>query len=265
VGAAEPTPAGATDGTAGLLGAPAGGGGSAFEQASAASPSESFSTERARMPLAHGMSLAAAARNWGSAPWHNSPTAFNPVAKLPEQVASCLVRSIFRKLLASEPFRSAGPLAAIGIACLGLIPTLGGPERPLHWAMTGGLLLFGVLLFARHRFGRQKTPLGRVDEPAARAAGRTVLVVSAVIGALVAVIVGARLRSGGSIAALSLAMPAVALGWLASLGLKAARHREPALEPAATSDRPSRRPPNWEPTSGAQASQAGSSNRQVSA
>jgi hypothetical protein len=130
--------------------------------------------------------------------------------------------------------------------------------------MTGGMLLFGVLLFARQRFSRQQAPLTRVDEPAARAAGRAVLLVSAVIGAIVVVIVGARLRSGGSIAALSLAMPAVGLGWLASLGLKAARHREPALEPTSTSDRPSRRPPNREPPSGAQASQAGSSNRQVS-
>jgi len=168
-------------------------------------------------------------------------------------------------LLALEPFRSARPLAAVGIACLGLLPTLGAPERPLHWAVTGGLLLFVALLFARHRFGRQELPLGRVDEPAARAAGRTVLMVTVVIGAIVAVIVGARLRSGGGIGLLSLAMPAVGLGWLASLGLKAGRHREPALEPAATSDRPSRRPPNWEPAASAQASQAGSPNRHVSA
>jgi hypothetical protein len=127
------------------------------------------------------------------------------------------------------------------------------------------MLLFGALLFARQRFGRPQAPLGRVDEPAARAAGRTVLIVSAVLGAIVVVIAGARWQSGGSIGALSLAMPAAALGWLASLGLKTARHREPALEPTAASDRPSRRPPHLQPKPGTQANQAGSSNRQLSA
>ena len=31
------------------------------------------------------------------------------------------------------------PLAAAGIICLALVPTLGGPDHPLHWAVTGSL------------------------------------------------------------------------------------------------------------------------------
>jgi hypothetical protein len=141
---------------------------------------------------------------------------------------------------------------------------LGDPQRPLHWAMTGGLFGFGVLLWTRHRLGQGESQLQRVDEPAARSAGRTTLVVCAIIAALVGVIVGAQLRSGGSIGLMSLGMPLVSLAWLASLGLKAWRHREPAPEPAAVSDRPSRRPPSWDAASSPKPGQS-SSNPQVSA
>jgi hypothetical protein len=149
--------------------------------------------------------------------------------------------------------------------CLGLVPMLGDPARPLHWAVTAGMVAFGGLLGARHRLGRTTSQLGRVDETSARSAGRVTLVVCALIAAAVAVIFGARLRSGGSIGLLSLGMPFIALVWVSSLGLKAWRHREPAPEPAGLSDRPSRRPPSWDAVPSAKPGQSGSPNRQVSA
>jgi hypothetical protein len=166
----------------------------------------------------------------------------------------------------SKPPRSAVPLAASGIVCLGLVPTLGGPESSLHWATTAGMVAFGALLLTRHRLRAPEGPLERVAEPEARRTGRAVLVVCGIIAALMGVIVVARLRSGGSIGLLSTAMPLVGLGWLLHLGIKTRRHREVALpvDSAQLADRPSRRPPSWDATPNQRPSQT-PPNRQVSA
>lgn len=147
------------------------------------------------------------------------------------------------------------------------MPLLGGLRQPApaHFALAGGLFAFGALLWTRQRLGKRPASLAPVAVAAARLAGGATLGVCVAIGAIVLVIFGARLRSGGSFGALSVGMPVVALAWLASLGRKAWRHREPIAEDAAPSERPSRRPPSWDAAAGAKASQRGSSNRQVSA
>jgi hypothetical protein len=150
------------------------------------------------------------------------------------------------RLSASQPFRSAVPLAAAGIICLGLVPTLGGPEQPLHWAVTAGMAGFGVLLWARRRLRGAEGPLPPISKPAARAAGRILLGVVGVIAVLVGVIVGFRVRSGEPMSALSLTLPALGLAWLVTLSVQMLAHREPPAEGAAPDERPSRRPPNWE-------------------
>lgn len=148
----------------------------------------------------------------------------------------------------SEPFRSAVPLAATGIVCLGLVPILGGPDRPLHWAMTVGILGFGSLLWARRRLRGPEGPLLRVPPLSAKQAGRTVLLVGAVIAALVGLIVGLRVHSGGSLGALSLLLPGAGLVWVAVLAVQVLRHRDTeGGEALAASDRPSRRPPQRDP------------------
>jgi hypothetical protein len=135
------------------------------------------------------------------------------------------------------------PLAAAGIVCLGLVPILGGPDRPLHWAMTVGIVGFGSLLWARRRLRGPEGRLSKVPSGAARQAGRNLLSIGAVVATLVGVIVGFRLHSGGAMSALSLVLPAAGLTWVAVLGLQVLRHREPAAESSSASDRPSRRPP----------------------
>jgi len=138
-------------------------------------------------------------------------------------------------------------LASVGIIGLGLLPTLGSPDRPLHWAMTAGMIGFGALLAVRHRLRRFEAQLAPVPQSTAQRAGRTVLWVTGVIGAMVVVIVLQRLTSGGPIALLSIAMPIAGLAWLASLGLKARRWpADPSDASTASNDRPSRRPPAWE-------------------
>lgn len=162
---------------------------------------------------------------------------------------SCVFRGaayVPSRLSALQPFRSAVPLAAAGIVCLGLIPIFGGPEQPLHWAISGGMVGFGVLLWARRRLRGAEGPLQHVAPEAARQAGRALFIVSAVVGVLVALIVGARLGTGEPIGLLSVALPSLGLAWLATLGAQAWRHRGPAPEPAPTSDRLSRRPVNWD-------------------
>jgi hypothetical protein len=169
-------------------------------------------------------------------------------------------------LSASDPFRSAAPLAAVGIACLGLLPTLGGPDRPLHWAMTAGMVGFGALLWARRRLTRREGALAGVPAHAARHAGRTVLLISAVSGSLVLIIILAQVRRGGSVGVLSLALPALGLTWLVSLGLKALRHRDPIADAPAPNDRPSRRPPaNRDSHPSPKSGQDNAATRQVSA
>jgi hypothetical protein len=168
-------------------------------------------------------------------------------------------------LAAFEPHRSAAPLAAVGIACLGLVPVLGGPDHLLHWAVTGLVLVFSAWLWTRRRRDQPPAGLGRVEAPAARLAGRVTLGVCAVVAAIVAVIFGARLHSGGNVALLSWSLPAASLAWVTSLGLKAWQHREPEVAPAAPSDRPSRRPPNWDAAASAKSPQSSPPNRHVSA
>jgi len=143
--------------------------------------------------------------------------------------------------------RSAVPLASVGIICLGLVPTLGGPDLPLHWAMTLGFTGFGVLLAVRHGLQRAEGPLAPVPRAAARHAGRATLLIGAICTVLVLAIIGRQLLLRGPIGPLSIAMPLAALGWLYWVGLRALR--EPGVENAqqpGPDDRPSRRPPSWE-------------------
>jgi len=137
------------------------------------------------------------------------------------------------------------PLAAVGIVCLGLVPVLGGPDRPLHWAMTAGMVGFGSLLWARRRLTGKEAPLSYVSPEAARAAGRAVLLIAAVIAALVAGIVSLRVHSGLGMSGLSLLLPALGLAWLAFLGVQILRHRA-SSDTAPSTDRPSRRPARQE-------------------
>jgi hypothetical protein len=124
------------------------------------------------------------------------------------------------------------PLAAAGIACLGLVPTLGGPDRPLHWAMTAGMVGFGALLFVRHRLVKREGALRPVSAAEARHAGATVLILTGISALLVLGIVGLQWRRGGDIGLLSLAMPVVGLLWLGSLGVLSRRHRvDPTADP----------------------------------
>lgn len=168
---------------------------------------------------------------------------------LPRQQGICSGR-----LSASEPSRSAVPLAAVGIACLGLVPALGGPDRPLHWAMTIGMVGFGVLLWARHRLVKRESALPPIATADAQRAGFALLLITAISSLLVLGIVFLQWRRGGPIGWLSLAMPFAGLLWLGSLGLQARRHssadvaerpslRGPKLDALGTpSQRPSRPP-----------------------
>ena len=79
-----------------------------------------------------------------------------------------------------------------------------------------------------------------------RKAARALFLVTAVVGILVAIIVGSRWRSGGEISALSVVLPVLALAWLTLLGAQVRRHREPAAEATPNAERPSRRPPQWD-------------------
>ena len=150
------------------------------------------------------------------------------------------------RLSASQPFRSAVPLAAAGIICLGLVPTLGGPEQPLHWAVTAGMAGFGVLLWARRRLRGAEGPLSPIPKQQAHAAGRILLGVIGVIAVLVGVIIGFRVHSGEPMSALSLTLPGLGLAWLVTLSVQMLTHREPPAEGTAPEERPSRRPPNWD-------------------
>jgi len=147
------------------------------------------------------------------------------------------------RLSGSEPFRSAVPLAAAGIACLGITPTLGGPDRPLHWAMTAGMVGFGALLWLRPRPNRAEGPPLDVPGPSAAHASRALLVITALSAAICCGIVASRAFAGKPIAALSLLMPAIGLGWLTWLGIKMQKLSRAAPGSTAASDRPSRRPP----------------------
>jgi hypothetical protein len=68
----------------------------------------------------------------------------------------------------------------------------------------------------------------------------------ATVSLAVAVIVGFRWQSGGEISALSLVLPLLGLAWLTLLGVQVRRHREPTAEASPNTERPSRRPPQWD-------------------
>ncbi len=130
---------------------------------------------------------------------------------------------------------------------LGLVPTLGAADQPLHWAMTVGIAGFGLLLLVRYRLQRREAALAPVTRPAARLAGNAVLWVTGIIALFVSFFTLQQFLVGGPIAAWSVAMPALGLLWLASLGLKARRWPADASGPEPSADdRPSRRPPSWE-------------------
>ena len=111
--------------------------------------------------------------------------------------------------------------------------------------MTEGRVGFGGLLLVRHRVRGAEPALAEVDAAQAQRAGRTVLIITAILFLLVSIIVGARLVEGRPIAPLSWLMPTLGLVWRATLGLKAWRHPVAHPEPAAETERPSRKPPEW--------------------
>lgn len=164
--------------------------------------------------------------------------------------ARCTFRNsayVRKRLSLRPPPRSAVPLASAGIICLGLVPIIGGPDRPLHWAMTGGLTGFGLLLLLRYLLQRREAALLPVTSAAAQRAGNAVLWVSGIIALMVLFFTVQQLLAGGPVAPLSVGMPVLGLLWLASLGLKARRWPADSTEPPSSSDdRPSRRPPSWE-------------------
>jgi hypothetical protein len=131
--------------------------------------------------------------------------------------------------------------------------------------MTVGMVGFGGVLAARRRLHGFEGPLQRVPVGMPQQAGRALLGVSGIIAALVLVIVGFRVHSGGAISALSLALPGLGLAWLAQLGFQTLRHREPALDSPAAGERPSRRPPSRDQVSNAQSTRPGPPDRHVSA
>jgi hypothetical protein len=79
-----------------------------------------------------------------------------------------------------------------------------------------------------------------------RKAARALFWVVAVVGVLVAFIVGFRWQSGREMSALSLVLPALALAWLTLLGVQVRRHRGASAELNPSAERPSRRPPQWD-------------------
>jgi hypothetical protein len=73
-----------------------------------------------------------------------------------------------------------------------------------------------------------------------------VFVICAMTALIVMVIVAAQLHAGGPIAPLSLALPGLALAWVAVLGLQISRYRPPEKSAPAPPERPSRRPPRFD-------------------
>jgi hypothetical protein len=170
------------------------------------------------------------------------------------------------RLSGSLPFRSAVPLAAAGIACLGLTPTFGGPDRPLHWAMTAGMVGFGALLWGRHRLRGREGELEAIPAQSAVLASRALLAITAFCAVICCAIIGSRVYAGKSLAALSVLMPAVGLAWLGWLGWKMRQLRPAPVEAASASDRPSRRPPKRDSLTPPLSSQGdAASNRHASA
>ncbi|HKY41416.1 MAG TPA: hypothetical protein VJN18_36030 [Polyangiaceae bacterium] len=82
---------------------------------------------------------------------------------------------------------------------------------------------------------------------------------------MVAVVFGLRLLSGGAMAPLSVALPLLGLLWLLVLGVQVWRYRAPIDAAPARQERPSKRPPRFDPSSGVRADRPSDSGNQVSA
>lgn len=108
--------------------------------------------------------------------------------------------------------------------------------------MTAAMVGMGALLWTRHRLARREGELQPVARADARRAGFAVLIVTGVSAVLVLGIVVQQWLRGGQLGALSLAMPAVGLLWLLTLGLQSLGHRDRSVK-STQRDRPSRRPP----------------------
>jgi threonine/homoserine/homoserine lactone efflux protein len=81
----------------------------------------------------------------------------------------------------------------------------------------------------------------------------------------VAVIFGARLHAGAPIAALSVALPLLGLLWLLVLGWQVWRYRGPAETVPARQERPSKRPPRFDPSGGVRTDRPSDSGTHVGA
>lgn len=169
-----------------------------------------------------------------------------------------------KRLSVNEPNRSALPLAAAGVICIGLLPVLGGPAAPLHWFMTVGITGLGVLIAVRQRLQRPERPLAALRADDARRAGRSVLIIGALIAVLATGIIGLWVHAGGQPSALSLVLPALGVAWVLWLGVKILRVADVAVAPATEEALPARAS-TWEPRSSQAPSSRGGSNRQVSA
>jgi hypothetical protein len=108
--------------------------------------------------------------------------------------------------------------------------------------MTAGMVGFGALLWTRHRLLARDSAVADAPAGKARFASRSLLLITAISTVIVAVIVGAYLRSGKPLAWLSVAMPLAGLSWLAAVGWKLRQLDETTAEGAAQADRASRRP-----------------------
>ena len=82
---------------------------------------------------------------------------------------------------------------------------------------------------------------------------------------MIAVIFGARLLSDRPLAPLSIALPLISLAWLALLGLQVRRYQAPVEAAPLRSERPSKRPPRFDPSSGARSDRPSDSGRHVNA
>jgi hypothetical protein len=154
----------------------------------------------------------------------------------------------------------------VGIACLGLVPILGGPDAPLHWFMTAGISGLGVLLWVRHRLYQREQPLAALSVAEARRAGRYLFIITGISGVLAAGISALWLVGGGKPLAVSLVLPAVGLVWLLWLGVKVSRAADQSPAVAAEEaqlTRPS--PSGWEARPSQAPGARSGPNRQVNA
>lgn len=99
----------------------------------------------------------------------------------------------------------------------------------------------------------------------ARSAGRTVLLICAVLTCMVLVIIASRLVLGGPLSLLSVALPVLGLAWVAWLGVKMWRSAAALDTPTQRGERPSRRLPRFEPAPGSRSDRPSDSGGHVSA